>query len=250
MPVTTSLTNETASLKLVSATEFVASGTKTYLVFGAASAAAAVVSGPAVGGDTFSIGSVVALCDSSTATPVQESAGGAKIYELTATFTSAIELDFNALTADVGGTYVDVWRTQTTFGSGDPTYNEDIGGTSLDSQGVAVSRFVVQSTVSTSRRYTTVPWNTIWSAIGKRNSDSYDGASIGQLLMSGIRVQTISASIYEVSYTYLSDGLFHMRQVPEREAGDSRIWLEDGFAKKVVNVQPFPSKIAFGTVIG
>lgn len=249
MPITTSQTNESASLKLISATEFVASGSRTYLVFGAGSAEAAVAGGPAVGGATLTIGSIVALCDSSTATPVQESSGSAKIYEVTATFTSAIELEFNAMSADVGGTYVDVWRTQTTFGSGDPDAN-DIGGTSLDSQGVAVSRFVVQSTVSTSRRYTTVPWNTIWGAIGRRNSDSYNGAAIGKLLMSGIRVQTISAAIYEVSYTYLSDGLYHMRQVPTREAGDSRIWLEDGVAKEVKNVQPFTNKISFDSVIG
>ena len=249
MPVTTSQTNETASLKLISGTEMVASGSRTYLIFGAGSAAQAVSSGPAVGGATLTIGSIVALCDSSTATPVQDSSGGAKIYELTATFTSAIELDFNALTADVGGTYVDVWRTQTTFGTGDPDAF-DIGGDSLDSQGVAVSTFVVQSTVSTTRRYAIVPWNTIWSAIGKRNDASYDGASEGRLLMSGIRVATIAAGLYEVSYSYLSDGLFHMRQVATREAGDSRIWLEDGVAKEVKNVQPFPTKISVSTVIG
>lgn len=249
MPTTTSLTNESCTLKLISATEFVASGSQTRLVFGAASTAGALAAGPAVGGATLSIGGITALCDSSTATAVQESSGGNKIYEVQSTYTSAIELDFNAFSADVAGTYVDVWRTQTTFGSGDPD-EFDIGGTSVDSQGVAVSRFVAQSTVSTSRRYSTVPWSTIWSAIGKRNSDSYNGADEGQLLMSGIRVQTIAAGIYEVAYTYLSDELFHMRQVATREAGDSRIWLEDGYAKEVKNVQPFPSKISFGAVIG
>ena len=249
MPITVTQTNESASLKLISATEFVSSATTTWLVMGAGSAASAVASGPAVGTDAISVAGVSALCDSSTATAIQDSSGSNKIYEIQATYTSAIELAFNAFSSDVGGTYVDVWRTQTSFGSGDPD-NFDIGGTSLDSQGVAVSRFVVQSTVSTSRRYTTVPWSTIWSAIGKRNSVAYNGAGIGQLLMSGIRVNTISAAIYEVSYTYLSDGLYHMRQVATREAGDSRIWLEDGVAKEVKNVQPFPDKIAFGTVIG
>lgn len=243
------LTNETCTFKLINTSNFVATGSRTYIISGAASTSAAMGAGPIVGQDTMSIGSVTAICDTSTATVVQDSSGGNKLYEVVAGYNSAIEVAFNAFSSSVAGTYVDVWRTQTTFGSGDPD-NNDIGGTALDSQGVPVSTFVTQSTVSTSRRYATVPWSTIWSAIGKRNSIGYNGAQIGQLLMSGIQVQTISAGIFEVAYTYLSDGLYHMRQVATREAGDSRIWLESGYAKEVKNIQPFPAKISFGAVIG
>lgn len=246
--MTTKLIDQGASVKLINLNLIQATARQTWIVTGAYSMDNAMSSCALLGYTTQTLYSQVCLCDSITASVLPESAAGALVYKVEVTFNSTVESTFNAYSSEIGGAYVDCYRTQTSFGTGDPDAY-DIGGTKLDRAGVPISRLCVQSTVSTSRRYTTVPWSAIWSAVGKRNSDAYNGASVGQLLMRGVSVQTVSSGIYEVQYKYESDEFFHMRQVATREEADQRVWLENGQAKEVKNIQPFPNKVQFSSVI-
>ena len=154
---------------------------------------------------------------------------------------------FLGYTANVSGTYVDVWRAVAPPASGTAT-NTDIAGTKLDSGGKPISMLVVQSNVQVTRKVSNVPWGTIWGAVGKRNSDQYDGAAVGQLLFTGISVNTIGLGLYEISYQYLSDSLLHCRQLPILEEADGRTMNLSNQAKDVRWVQPHPTLIAFSGV--
>lgn len=154
---------------------------------------------------------------------------------------------FLGYTANVSGTYVDVWRAQDPPSGGTAT-NTDIAGTKLDSGGKPISKLVVQSNVQVTRKVTSVPWGAIWGAVGKRNSDAYDGAAVGQLLFTGISVNTIALGVYEISYQYLSDSLLHCRQLPILEEADGRTMNVTNQAKDVRWVQPHPVTIAFASV--
>lgn len=250
MTAVSKLLNQSLSVKLINSADWALTGTENYIVTNCTSAEEAVeATGQSIGSSldyNYEV-NLSAICTDFTASSVENSAG--KVWNLTFNYSSVIDLSFNAYSAEVGGTYVDCWRTQTSFGTGDPD-NNDIGGTGIDSAGAPVSKLCVQSTVTTSRRYTAVPWSNIWAAVGKRNDAVYNGGAIGQLLMRGVRVTTIAAGQFEVQYTYESDQFFHMRQVPTREQGDQRIWLLNNKAKEVKNIQPFPTKISFATLIG
>ena len=246
--MTTKLIDQGRSIKLINTSLLQGTARQTWIVTGALSIDNAMSSCALLGQTIITLYGQSCLCDSITASVLPESAAGSLVYKVEVTFNSTVESVFNAYSSEIGGAYVDCYRTQTSFGTGDPDLL-DIGGTKLDRAGVPISRLCVQSTVSTSRRYTSVPWATIWSAVGKRNSDVYNGASIGQLLMRGVSVQTVSNGIYEVQYKYESDEFFHMRQVATREEADQRVWLENGQAKEVKNIQPFPTKVQFSSVI-
>lgn len=224
---------------------------RTYLVFDAAGGVSPFNSltagGESVGSSTLTTQGATAVCTSVSSSSI-ESAGGTAC-QLVVNYTSVeLDEDFNAFSSEIGGSYVDCWRTQDSFGSGDPDAN-DIGGTEIDSAGVPVSKLCIQGTFSTTRRYTVPPWNALWGSVGKRNSDAYNGASVGSLLMRGISIQYVSIGLYEVQFKYEYDGFFHMRQVATREEGDSRIWLLNNHAKEVKNIQPFPDKVQFSQVI-
>lgn len=154
---------------------------------------------------------------------------------------------FLGYTANVSGTYVDVWRDSAPP-SGGTANSSDIGGNKLDSGGKPISKFVVQSNVQVTRKVLTVPWSAIWGAVGKRNSDAYDGAAVGQLLFTGISVNTIGLGVYEISYQYLSDSLLHCRQLPILEEADGRTMNLSNQAKDVRWVQPHPVTTAFSGV--
>lgn len=154
---------------------------------------------------------------------------------------------FLGYTANVSGTYVDVWRAQDPPTSG-AANNTDIGGTKIDSGGKPVSKLVVQSNVQVTRKVSIVPWGNIWGAVGKRNDAIYDGAVIGQLLFTGISVNTIGLGLYEISYQYLSDSMLHCRQLAILEEADGRTMNLSNQAKDVRWVQPHPVLVSFSSV--
>lgn len=174
--------------------------------------------------------------------------GMGKYWNVVITATSnqpAESTGFLAYSASVGGTYVDVWRNVAPPANGTAN-SSNINGTKIDSGGKPVSKFVVQSSVQTTRRTATPNWSGIFAAVGKRNSDAYDGAAAGMLLFTGINVATVSQGMYEVSYQYLSDSFYHCRQLAILEDGDGRTMCDSSQAKDVRWVQPHPETIAFG----
>ena len=100
------------------------------------------------------------------------------------------------------------------------------------------------------RRFVTIPWSAIWTAVGSRNSAAYENADAGKLLFKGVSVSTVAAGVYEVTYELMFDGDFHMRQVPTRESDGKVKRGSDGKAIEVKLVQPFTNTTAFSTLIG
>lgn len=254
--MTVVMKSETLTLTLVSSVTISASVERKYMAYAdagmSASAALAATSGT-VGSSTVTVGNVSALCSSKSATTVESSAG--KACEVTVQFASQqlsdeqFNSEFNAYSASVGGSFIELWRRGADYSTGTQN-NNDIGGTKVDSQGEPVSVFIAQATITKVRRYTTIPWSGIWNAIGTRNSAGYEGADAGKLLFKGVSVSTVAAGVYEVSYEMMSDGDFHMRQIPTREA-DGKVKRDpDGKAIEVKLIQPFPSTSNFGNLIG
>ena len=199
-------------------------------------------------GDSFQVGGNAELCylTNIDISVVPDTKG--LIWKVVHTYTGNVaavdNANFLAYSANVSGQFVDTWRDVAPPAGGTPN-NTDIGGTALDSGGVPVSKFVTQSSVQTTRRTTAVNWNGIFAAVGKRNSDAYDGAAVGQLLFTGIGVSTVAQGVYEVSYQYLSDSLYHCRQLVIVEDGDGRPMTTNSQAKDVRWVQPYTTSISF-----
>ena len=249
--MTAVMTSETLTVSIVSSSTLGLNVEQKYMVYsgsGMTSAAAYAAAGGTVGSSTYTLGSVVALCSSKSATTVQDSAGNA--CEVTVQYASQQVTDatFLQYSASVGGTFIDVWRRGANYNGGTQS-SSDIGGTKVDSQGEPVSVFLTQATITKVRRYTTIPWSTIWSAIGCRNSAGYEGAAAGKLLFKGVSVSTVAAGVYEVSYEMMSDDDFHMRQVPTREADGKVKRDSDGKAVEVKLIQPFASTTPFATLV-
>ena len=246
------LLSETFGMTLASSTTLNLQVERKYVVHDSAgvtpSAAFGLVT-QSVGSSTVTSGTVVALCSSKSATSVADSAGCA--CEVTVQYSSQQVTDatFLQYSASVGGTFIDVWRRGANY-SGGTQSGSDIGGTKVDSQGEPVSVFLTQATITKVRRYETIPWSAIWSAIGSRNSVGYEGAAAGKLLFKGVSVSTVAAGVYEVSYEMMSDDDYHMRQVPTREADGKVKRDSDGKAIEVKLIQPFASTTPFATLIG
>lgn len=215
-----------------------------------------ITSYPPVGG-TMPFGAAITglnsvmACTSIQVSAVSESASQVFTIDVQGSTMTAISsggTPFVGYTSSVSGTYVDVWREVSPPQGGTVVTNADITGAKLDSGGKPISKFVVQSNVQVTKRVTTVPWTTIWGAVGKRNLTSYDGAAVGQLLFTGISVNTVGVGVYEISFQYLSDALLHCRQLVILEEADGRPMNSSNQAKDVRWVQPHPLLVEFSTV--
>lgn len=250
--MTAVLTNEQVTVSLVSSSQLSLQVEQKYMVYSGsgmtASAAYAAVTAT-VGSTTYTLGSGVALCNSKSASSIQDAAGNA--CEVTVQYSSLQQTDatFLQYSASVGGTFIDVWRRAADYNGGTQT-SSDIGGTKVDSQGEPVSVFLTQATISKVRRYTTIPWSSIWAAVGTRNNAAYENATAGKLLFKGVSVSTVAAGVYEVTYELMNDDDFHMRQVPTREADGKVKRGTDGKALEVKLVQPFTNTSSFASLIG
>ena len=254
MTLVAKLVSETATCTLISSSSLGISAEQKYVVIDDGSAAVTIATAyaavtAAVGSSTYTLNSVAGLCSSKSAALIADSANRA--CEVTVQYSSQQVTDatFLQYSASVGGTFIDVWRRGANYNGGTAT-TSDIGGTKVDSQGEPVSIFLTQATINKVRRYTTIPWSTIWGTVGNRNNALYEGATAGKLLFKGVSVSTVAAGVYEVSYELMSDNDFHMRQIPTREA-DGKIKRDtDGKAIEVKLIQPFPTTSDFAALIG
>lgn len=254
MTLVAKLVGETATCTLVSSTTLGITAEQKYIVIDDASAAVTIATAyaavaAAVGSSTYTLNSVAGLCSSKTASMVADSANRACEVTVQYASTQVTDATFLQYSASVGGTFIDVWRRGANYNSGTQTSN-DIGGTKVDSQGEPVSVFLTQATITKVRRYTTIPWSAIWNACGTRNDAGYEGADAGKLLFKGVSVSTVAAGVYEVSYEMMSDGDYHMRQIPTREADGKVKRDSDGKANEVKLIQPFPTLSSFYGLIG
>lgn len=199
--------------------------------------------------------SVNGICRSVSVKSVADSVG--KVWEVTASFgTEQSESAYTAFSSDISGAYVDAWRTTSIPSGGTPT-EDDIGGTGIDSAGEPVSRFIWQTNMQITRRYgsggITAAMNNAWAGLGKRNSGTFEGAASGQLLFKGFKVQSIGKCRWEISYDFVGDEWYHLRQVPKRET-DGRVQLSNSTdnpkALFVRWYQPFVNTTSFSSLVG
>jgi len=231
------------------------SGSMTFIVTGETSAEDAAAAPGYTPGDEGTIrtdpfSGINMICQSVNVQAIQDSVGA---YTVTVEWGAQQGLaSFVTVQSDVGGTFVDVWRS-TGLPSGGTPSGSDIAGTKLDSAGEPVSQFIWQTTLQISRRYDNstnpVPWNNIWSNLGKRNSTTLEGAAIGQLLFKGVKVSNIGKCVWEVQFDFVGDQFYHLRQVPTRES-DGRVQLDANQAREVKWFQPFLSTANFYTMLG
>jgi hypothetical protein len=178
---------------------------------------------------------------------------GPDIWEADLTFsTKQSTADSYSRSADIGGEYIDVWRTGVNLSlqGGSPSSATDINGTKVDSAGEPVSQFRVRSNLQITRVVNVAPFSAIWNAIGTRNNGVFEGAGTGTLLFTGAKVATIEGCSYEVTYNFVSDEWYHMVQRPRREA-DGKVELNsDKQAAFVAFFQPFPNTSNFSTLVG
>lgn len=227
------------------------SASKKYIVHGVTTASAAYGAAGGGIGDALTFGTATGYLLSKQVALVGESGGNVwTVTDTWSTPTNQAPADTSAnYSASVGGTFVDVWRTGVTLPTSGTPSGTDIGGTKVDSAGVPVSTFITQSTISRIRQLATVPWTSIWGAVGKRNSDAFDGAAIGQLLFKGVQVSMVQSGLFQVTYEFMGDQHLHLRQVCTREA-DQKPKGDGTFqALEVKFIQPFPSTTSFSTLI-
>jgi hypothetical protein len=158
-----------------------------------------------------------------------------------------------SMSADIGGEYVDVWRTGLSYNNGTvSSLTTDIGGTKVDQNGQPVSVFVARSNLSiTVAKTTSGFFGDIWSAIGTRNSAAFAGANQGQLLFTGARVQVNGDCNWSVTYNFMSDPAYHLIQRPLKDAVDGNPVLNaDKQAAQVYHFQPYPNTSNFATLVG
>lgn len=227
------------------------SASKKYIVHGVSTASAAYAAAGGGIGDALTFGTATGYLLSKQVALVGESGGNVwTVTDTWSTPTNQAPADTSAnYSASVGGTFVDVWRTGVTLPSAGTAAGTDIGGTKVDSAGVPVSTFITQSTISRIRQLATVPWTSIWGAVGKRNSDAFDGAAIGQLLFKGVQVSMVQSGLFQVTYEFMGDQHLHLRQVCTREADQKPKGDGTNQALEVKFIQPFPSTTSFATLI-
>ena len=234
--------------------------TETWVVTNVTTAAAAAASVGYTPGNTAAVvqspyHSINGICRSVSVKSVADSVG--KVWEVTASFgTEQSESAYTAFSSDISGAYVDAWRTASIPSGGTPS-GDDIGGTKIDSAGEPVSRFIWQTNMQITRRYgssgISAAMSSAWSALGKRNSGSFEGAAGGQLLFKGFKVQSIGKCRWEIAYDFVGDEWYHLRQVPKRET-DGRVQLSNSSdnpqALLVRWFQPFTATDNFSTLVG
>jgi len=159
-----------------------------------------------------------------------------------------------SMSSDIGGEYVDVWRTGITYPTNGAvsSMTSDIGGTPVDQNGQPLSVFKTQSTFSiTVQKYTSAFFASIWSSIGTRNSASFQGASAGQVLFTGARVQVNGDCNWSVTYNFVSDPAYHLIQRPLKDSVDGNPVLNTNKqAAQVYFFQPYPTLTDFANMIG
>jgi hypothetical protein len=174
------------------------------------------------------------------------------VFDVTVELTSAQALtNTTTIACDIAGEFEDAWRAGSTLAlqNGTPGATTDISGTKIDSGGEPMSVFKIKSNLTITRLSLSQPSTFgIWSSIGKRNSDAFQGFAIGTLLFTGARINPTGRCMYEVQYSFVYDSQFHMKQRPYREQ-DGKVRLNtDKQAQLVTFFQPFPDTTAFASL--
>lgn len=163
------------------------------------------------------------------------------------------EAGYEEFSMEIAVQYRDAWRTDGTVaitmpGSGDPT-TSDIAGDPVDTGGEPISQAILVQVASFSKIVQGFPSLSASRAlIGKRNDAAFLGAPIGTLVYAGARVERTDVSLYRVSHSLHFDQLFHLHQVPKREADGNPELDDDLNANEILYRQPFPKKGGFGSL--
>ena len=166
---------------------------------------------------------------------------------------------YASISTSSGVQFVDIWyRHSTTDPFNEAAYPDGavsgIGGSTttyqgnVDSAGEPISWPVVidQVSISLTRDSATdpVPWSTINSTLGKRNSDSFLGWDVGKLLFTGCRVnETFPTGLVNYDLTFVAEQFWHLRQRVEKDdLGPKTYWdsNNNSHAAEVRLYQPFP----------
>lgn len=167
---------------------------------------------------------------------------------------SANDPSYVERTVNTQAVFRDVYRVNvpSAFG-GNGSNGQNIGGTSVDSGGNAVSLASLNITiglVETVLEPTVASrLQTISTMVGKRNSSQFEGFAAGVLLYKGANSSRVGTGLFSISHEFEFRNDYHMIQKP-RTTSQGDVLLEFnptvGFvAAHVFFVQPFPETANF-----
>ena len=175
--------------------------------------------------------------------------------------TQPLDAGYVDVSADINAELRDQWRVFTksqmlalvavggTNASG-AAADTDIAGTSVDVAGEPLS--CVQRTIKLSVGVTKSALPILGSLstfTGKRNSTVFWGAPIGSVLFTGSQVSRSALQRWRVTYEFVLDDAYHMRQQPLRfPDGTVKLNAIFGDADKVYHAQPFPDLVDFYSI--
>lgn len=160
------------------------------------------------------------------------------------------------ITIDYAAEFRDQWRSAVTIpANGTPT-GTDCGGNSIDKAGVPLSILVRMSdlTITETVAAATISARslTIRAARGRRNSATFQGAPIGQVLYTGATMTRIGLEKYQITHKFRQDENYHMIQSARRNQLGQVDTVADTQgvyrAGNVDLVQPFPQLYDFNTL--
>lgn len=190
---------------------------------------------------------------------------GTSEWDLTWDYTSTppserdpLEIGYVEVTLDFSAEFEDNYRSEPNL----PTYGTvstpiDIGGERIDIVGTALSVLRYKAEISITETvdyatYTGLITPAILAAMGKRNLNNFQGVPIGRAVYRGASARRIGADQWAVSHSIQVDSMFHLVQVPIRDAnGDIACKAYNKPYTQAIEVfwnQPFPSFVNFSAI--
>ena len=149
-----------------------------------------------------------------------------------------------------------IYRKNPTGDVDNPDTANDIGGTPVDAAGTPTSVVSVERRFSTTEKQQNFPYLNAYSGlVGKRNSDSYEGGSIGEILYLGFSWNyETETGLWAITHQFAVDRSYHHAEqiartdpqgvVVTEQTGADNFW----YAKHVAWVQPFGMNTFGGTL--
>ena len=136
---------------------------------------------------------------------------------------------FTMRSTSVKGKYEDFWRLGAEGLS--PTFvgrsSNDIGGTRIDVSGYAVSIPIFQQMLDVRSPYYNEPnFDVIRVLTNKRNQSPFEGFPTGSLLFLGAQSTVDNNNVWQTTYKFAADELYHARQVARRDT-DGKVGTND-----------------------
>lgn len=165
------------------------------------------------------------------------------------------EIGYLEWSLDEGREFQDTWRENPTIPPfGIPNGYADIGGISVDSGEQPGSGLRLQQVLEISEVMSVIPQlGAIAAAVGARNSQPFEGANIGRVVLLPAKTTRIGVDKFRVNWRFSWDEYYHMQQRPLRDVNNNVKKVggsadEASAARTVYWFQPFKRRYDFNSL--